>query len=89
MLVRQLLIKEDVSLSWAELVLQLACHVSEVVSPDVRTDNDDMDIRQYVQIKKVNCESRIFIYNLPFSLCTEVHNENVNLSTVYSVESES
>ncbi|XP_064646018.1 1-phosphatidylinositol 3-phosphate 5-kinase-like isoform X3 [Lineus longissimus] len=53
MLTSQLLSNEGLSLSWAELILQISRRIAEMVSPDVKMDEDDMDIRQYVQIKKI------------------------------------
>ncbi len=52
-LLNQLLSKEGLSLKWAETVLSIINKISQVVRPDVRNEGDDMDIRQYVQIKKV------------------------------------
>ncbi len=52
-LTNQMLSKEGLSLKWAETILSIIRKISAVVRPDVRHENDDMDIRQYVQIKKV------------------------------------
>ncbi|XP_077997927.1 1-phosphatidylinositol 3-phosphate 5-kinase-like [Glandiceps talaboti] len=52
-LLTQQLNAEGLCLSWADIVLPLVRKISELVKPDVRHDDDDMDIRQYVQFKKV------------------------------------
>ncbi|XP_046687146.1 putative 1-phosphatidylinositol 3-phosphate 5-kinase, partial [Homalodisca vitripennis] len=57
-LVKQLLNSEGVAQSWADTVLPLAQQVVATVRPDPRSDTDDMDIRQYVQLKKVSGGSR-------------------------------
>lgn len=49
----QLLSRAGLSLKWAETILPITQKISQVVRPDVRHDDDDMDIREYVQIKKV------------------------------------
>ncbi|XP_058804589.1 1-phosphatidylinositol 3-phosphate 5-kinase isoform X2 [Phymastichus coffea] len=51
-LLRQLLNKEGLSQNWSEIILQIAHQVVDRVRPDLHHDTDDMDIRQYVQIKK-------------------------------------
>jgi 1-phosphatidylinositol-3-phosphate 5-kinase len=54
LLTNQLLAHEGLSSKkWADLLLSLAKRVTHVVRPDVKNDGDDMDIRKYVQIKKV------------------------------------
>ena len=50
----QLLEGRGLSLNWMETILSVSQKISRVVRPDVRTDNDDMDIRQYVTIKTVS-----------------------------------
>lgn len=52
-LTNQLLSRAGLSLKWAETIMQIIHKISLVVRPDVRHEGDDMDIRQYVQIKKV------------------------------------
>lgn len=52
-LVRQLLSWHGLALTWADVLLPLAREVAMTVRPDVRDDDDDMDIRQYVHIKKI------------------------------------
>ncbi|XP_035226923.1 1-phosphatidylinositol 3-phosphate 5-kinase-like isoform X2 [Stegodyphus dumicola] len=52
-LLNQLLSNEGLSLSWADIILPIIHHVVNSVHPDVKNDADDMDIRQYVQFKKI------------------------------------
>ncbi|OXU27408.1 hypothetical protein TSAR_004798 [Trichomalopsis sarcophagae] len=51
-LLRQLLNKEGLSQNWSEVVLEIAHQIIDRVRPDLHHDADDMDVRQYVQIKK-------------------------------------
>lgn len=53
-LVMQLLHKNGLSTKWADTILTTAQKVSQIVRPDVRRENDEMDIRHYVRIKKVS-----------------------------------
>ncbi|KAG8194044.1 hypothetical protein JTE90_028386 [Oedothorax gibbosus] len=52
-LLNQLLSNEGLSLAWSEIILPIIHHVVDSVHPDVKNDSDDMDIRQYVQFKKI------------------------------------
>ena len=52
-MINQLLSAEGLSIKWANTILTTVRKISQVVRPDVRHEGDDMDIRQYVQIKKV------------------------------------
>lgn len=52
-LASQLLTKEGLSKSWLDIVLGSADRISRYVNPDVRAENDHMDIRKYVKFKKV------------------------------------
>lgn len=52
-LVCQLLTQEGLSLSWENTIMQTTNMITKLVSPDVRNEGDDMDIRKYVQIKKI------------------------------------
>ncbi|XP_069701423.1 1-phosphatidylinositol 3-phosphate 5-kinase isoform X2 [Periplaneta americana] len=52
-LLKQLLNAEGLSQSWVDIVIPLAQQIVDTIRPDVRNDADDMDIRQYVQFKKV------------------------------------
>nr|CAD7195046.1 unnamed protein product [Timema douglasi] len=57
-LLKQLLNAEGLAQSWADIMLPLAEQIVDVVCPDVKNEVDDMDIRQYVQFKKVPGGSR-------------------------------
>ncbi|CAJ0935983.1 unnamed protein product [Ranitomeya imitator] len=50
-LLQQLLYNESLSLSWRDVIVPVVCQVVQTVRPDVKND-DDMDIRQYIHIKK-------------------------------------
>ncbi|XP_023718004.1 1-phosphatidylinositol 3-phosphate 5-kinase isoform X3 [Cryptotermes secundus] len=52
-LLKQLLNSEGLSQSWVDIVVPIAQQIVDIVRPDVRYNADDMDIRQYVQFKKV------------------------------------
>ena len=52
-LASQLLTREGLSKSWLDIVLGSADRISHYVNPDVRVENDHMDIRKYVKFKKV------------------------------------
>lgn len=52
-LVKQLLNKEGLAQSWSEIILPIAHQIVDQVRPNLNHDADDMDIRQYVQMKKV------------------------------------
>ncbi|XP_067143370.1 1-phosphatidylinositol 3-phosphate 5-kinase-like isoform X2 [Centruroides vittatus] len=52
-LLRQLLSSEGLSLSWCEVIQPLIHRVVDTVRPDIKHDNDEMDIRQYVKVKKI------------------------------------
>ncbi|XP_075036346.1 1-phosphatidylinositol 3-phosphate 5-kinase isoform X3 [Mixophyes fleayi] len=51
-LLQQLLYNESLHLSWRDVIVPVVCQVVQTVRPDVKND-DDMDIRQYVHIKKI------------------------------------
>lgn len=57
-LLKQLLTSEGLSHSWGDIIIPLAKQVVDMVKPDLRCDTDDMDIRQYIQMKKVGGGSR-------------------------------
>lgn len=52
-LLQQLLYNESLSLSWRDIIVPVVCQVVQTVRPDVKKRDDDMDIRQFVHIKKV------------------------------------
>lgn len=53
-LLQQLLHNESLSSSWRDIIVTLVCQVVQTVRPDVKNHDDDMDIRQFVHIKKVS-----------------------------------
>ncbi|XP_033330522.2 1-phosphatidylinositol 3-phosphate 5-kinase fab1 isoform X2 [Megalopta genalis] len=57
-LIKQLLNKEGLSQTWSETILPIAHQVVDIVRPDLNHNVDDLDIRQYVQIKKCPGGSR-------------------------------
>lgn len=59
-LLQQLLYSESLSLSWRDVIVPLVRQIVQTVHPDVRSCDDDMDIRQLVHIKKVG--SRFFFF---------------------------
>uniref|UniRef100_A0A4W2D355 1-phosphatidylinositol-3-phosphate 5-kinase n=1 Tax=Bos indicus x Bos taurus TaxID=30522 RepID=A0A4W2D355_BOBOX len=52
-LLQQLLHSESLSTSWRDIIVSLVCQVVQTVRPDVKNRDDDMDIRQFVHIKKI------------------------------------
>lgn len=52
-LLQQLLHNESLSSSWRDIIVTLVCQVVQTVRPDVKNHDDDMDIRQFVHIKKI------------------------------------
>ncbi|XP_029462249.1 1-phosphatidylinositol 3-phosphate 5-kinase isoform X2 [Rhinatrema bivittatum] len=52
-LLQQLLYNESLSLSWRDIIVPVVCQVVQTVRPDVKNKDDDMDIRQFVHIKKI------------------------------------
>ena len=52
-LTSQLLSAEGLSIKWGDTIMTIVRKISQVVRPDVRHEGDDMDVRQYVQIKRV------------------------------------
>lgn len=52
-LMKQLLSWQGLSFSWADVLMPLVHSLAHTVRPDVRDDDDEMDIRQYIHIKKV------------------------------------
>ncbi|XP_023444426.1 1-phosphatidylinositol 3-phosphate 5-kinase isoform X6 [Dasypus novemcinctus] len=52
-LLQQLLHSESLSPSWKDIIVPLVCQVVQAVRPDVKNRDDDMDIRQFVHIKKI------------------------------------
>ncbi|KAK4018626.1 hypothetical protein OUZ56_000672 [Daphnia magna] len=52
-LMKQLLSWQGLSFSWADVLMPLVQNLAHTVRPDVRDDDDEMDIRQYIHIKKI------------------------------------
>uniref|UniRef100_A0A3P8ZKM4 1-phosphatidylinositol 3-phosphate 5-kinase n=1 Tax=Esox lucius TaxID=8010 RepID=A0A3P8ZKM4_ESOLU len=52
-LLQQLLYSESLSLSWRDIIVPVVRQVVQTVRPDVRSCDDDMDIRQLVHVKKI------------------------------------
>ncbi|XP_066544342.1 1-phosphatidylinositol 3-phosphate 5-kinase isoform X2 [Amia ocellicauda] len=52
-LLQQLLYSESLSLSWRDVIVPVVRQVVQTVRPDVRGCDDDMDIRQFVHVKKI------------------------------------
>ncbi|XP_026803765.1 1-phosphatidylinositol 3-phosphate 5-kinase isoform X11 [Pangasianodon hypophthalmus] len=52
-LLQQLLYSESLSLSWRDIIVPVVRQIVQTVRPDVRSCDDDMDIRQLVHIKKI------------------------------------
>ncbi|XP_028663874.2 1-phosphatidylinositol 3-phosphate 5-kinase isoform X2 [Erpetoichthys calabaricus] len=52
-LLQQLLYNESLSLSWRDIIVPVVRQVVQTVHPNVRNNDDDMDIRQFVHIKKI------------------------------------
>ncbi|XP_063596090.1 1-phosphatidylinositol 3-phosphate 5-kinase-like isoform X3 [Penaeus indicus] len=67
----QLLDSGGLSPSWAEVILPIVHTVTDIIRPDVKNDSDDMDIRQYVQFKKVPGGSRGECQILNGAVCTK------------------
>lgn len=63
-LLQQLLYCESLSLSWRDIIVPVVRQVVQTVRPDVRSCDDDMDIRQFVHIKKVRNTRRAKSMNL-------------------------
>ncbi|CAG0920643.1 unnamed protein product [Notodromas monacha] len=69
-LIRQLLDQNGLDQDWAGIIIPLVHKIVEVVRPDVK-NSDDMDICQYVQIKKVPGGSRSETSLLNGVVCTK------------------
>ena len=52
-LLSQLLKLYKLSFQWFDIILDLAWKSVDLVKPDVKHDNDHMDIRNYIKIKKL------------------------------------
>jgi hypothetical protein len=52
-LLKQLLRLHNLSFEWFDIILDIAWKAVDLVKPDVKHDNDQMDIRNYLKIKKL------------------------------------
>ena len=57
-ILKQLLKLKNVSFEWLDIILPLISKCVDLVKPDVKHDNDCMDIRHYIKIKKLPGESK-------------------------------
>jgi 1-phosphatidylinositol-3-phosphate 5-kinase len=57
-ILKQLLKLKNISFDWFDVILPLAWKCVDLVKPDVKHDNDFMDIRNYVKIKKLPGSSK-------------------------------
>ncbi|KAL3891964.1 hypothetical protein ACJMK2_004204 [Sinanodonta woodiana] len=53
LLTKQLLSEEGLTPSWEDIIISTVDRISLFVKPDIRNAGDDMDIRNYVHIKKI------------------------------------
>ena len=72
-LLQQLLHSESLSTSWRDIIVSLVCQVVQTVRPDVKNRDDDMDIRQFVHIKKVSSADVFLVFGVhemgPIVIC--------------------
>ncbi|XP_055998370.1 1-phosphatidylinositol 3-phosphate 5-kinase-like isoform X3 [Ostrea edulis] len=69
-LASQMLTQEGLSKSWLDIILGTADRISRYVCPDVRVENDHMDIRKYIKFKKIpggNKEQTCMIHGIVFT----------------------
>lgn len=52
-ILKQMLKLKNISFDWFDIILNLATQCVDLVKPDVKHDNDSMDIRAYIKIKKL------------------------------------
>ena len=57
-ILKQLLKLKNVSFEWLDIILPLISKCVDLVKPDVKHDNDCMDIRHYIKIKKLPADSK-------------------------------
>ncbi|XP_072033256.1 1-phosphatidylinositol 3-phosphate 5-kinase-like [Amphiura filiformis] len=69
-ILEQQLDAEGLDLSWGETIMSLANRICTIVKPEVR-HGDDMDIRQYVHIKKVPGGHKGDCYLVHGAICTK------------------
>jgi 1-phosphatidylinositol-3-phosphate 5-kinase len=54
-ILKQLLKLKNLSFDWFDIIINLVWQSVHLVKPDVKHDNDSMDIRSYIKIKKLPC----------------------------------
>lgn len=57
-ILKQMLKLKNVSFEWFDIIFDLATQCVDLVKPDVKHDNDSMDIRAYIKIKKLICGNK-------------------------------
>ena len=55
-LFKPLLKLKNMSFEWFDIIMPLVWKCVDLVKPDVKHDNDNMDIRAYIKIKKLHGE---------------------------------
>ena len=58
-LFKQLLKLKNMSFEWFDIIMPIVWKCVDLVKPDVKHDNDSMDIRAYIKIKKLHGKSVI------------------------------
>lgn len=61
-LLKQLLKLHNLSFEWFDIILDIAWKAVDLVKPDVKHDNDQMDIRSYLKIKKLPGKIFLFLF---------------------------
>jgi 1-phosphatidylinositol-3-phosphate 5-kinase len=56
-LLKQLLKLKNLSMDWFDVIMPVVWKCVDLVKPDVKHDNDMMDIRNYIKIKKLACSN--------------------------------
>ncbi|CAF0732180.1 unnamed protein product [Brachionus calyciflorus] len=83
-ILKQMLKLKNLSFEWFDIILSLASQCVDLVRPDVKHDNDSMDIRSYIKIKKLllqeKSQSRI-VNGLVFSKNLAHKNMNNDIKT--------
>ncbi|UYV73175.1 hypothetical protein LAZ67_10002087 [Cordylochernes scorpioides] len=84
-LLRQLLDSEGLSTTWEDIILTLVHDATSLVHPEIHSENDDLDIRQYIKVKKIDKKGKKemspFIVDLGRAL-TDEHLATRNLNSL-------
>jgi hypothetical protein len=75
-LLKQLLIINNLSFDWFDIIIELVWKTVDLVKPDVKHDSDHMDIRKYIKIKKLT----------GLTIQTENHEHVADIITFYFQE---